>query len=190
MKRFVWLILFAGCLAPAGFAQDHVQIGAYGDYFHMKQTGTNFAGLGARVGINSSPAIAWEAEMSYDFGQAFHETFTNGATVNFQNSDLRVLHGLFGPKFQIPHGPLRLFVTAKGGFVDFLFDQTPAGFSSFTSSVQGLRTSNVSGVFYPGAGVEGRIGPVGLRLDVGDEIYFNHGTYNNLRISFGPTITF
>ncbi len=46
------------------------------------------------------------------------------------------------------------------------------------------------GTLYPGGGIEGHIGPIGLRLDVGDEIYFNNGTHNNLRASFGPYIRF
>jgi hypothetical protein len=48
----------------------------------------------------------------------------------------------------------------------------------------------MNGVFYPGGGLEGRIGPVGLRLDIGDEMYFNGGAHNNLRVSFGPFIRF
>jgi len=39
-------------------------------------------------------------------------------------------------------------------------------------------------------GVEGFIGRVGLRLEVGDEIYLNNGTFNNLRVTFGPHIRF
>jgi hypothetical protein len=38
--------------------------------------------------------------------------------------------------------------------------------------------------------LEGHIGPVGVRLDVGDEIYFNHGAHNNFRTAFGPYIRF
>jgi hypothetical protein len=43
---------------------------------------------------------------------------------------------------------------------------------------------------YPGAGVEGFWGAFGFRLDVGDEIYLNNGTFNNLKVEFGPTIRF
>ena len=39
-------------------------------------------------------------------------------------------------------------------------------------------------------GLEGHLGPVGLRLDVGDEIYFASGTHHNLRLAFGPYIRF
>jgi hypothetical protein len=31
---------------------------------------------------------------------------------------------------------------------------------------------------------------VGLRFELGDEIYFNNGAHNNLRITFGPILRF
>jgi hypothetical protein len=71
-----------------------------------------------------------------------------------------------------------------------MFDQRPATFGTFTSSVDDLRAHNVSGVIYPGVGAEAFWGPIGLRLDVGDEIYFRDGTHNNLRIAFGPSLRF
>ena len=43
---------------------------------------------------------------------------------------------------------------------------------------------------FPGGGIEGFWGPIGLRLDVGDEIYMADGANNNLRVTFGPTIRF
>jgi hypothetical protein len=81
-------------------------------------------------------------------------------------------------------------VTVKGGFVNFRFDNRPATFDTFASSVEGLRSRNVNGMLYPGGGLEGHLGPVGLRLDVGDDIYFNRGTHHNLRVAFGPYIRF
>ena len=61
---------------------------------------------------------------------------------------------------------------------------------TFFSSVDGLRANNVNGVLYPGGGLQGHLGPIGLRLDVGDEIYFTHGSHNNLRVALGPTFRF
>jgi hypothetical protein len=29
-----------------------------------------------------------------------------------------------------------------------------------------------------------------LRLDVGDEMYFNHGAHHNLKVMFGPYLRF
>jgi hypothetical protein len=59
---------------------------------------------------------------------------------------------------------------------------------SATCRISAIRTSWVQST--PCGGLEGRIGPVGLRLDVGDEIYFNGGTHHNFRASFGPYIRF
>ena len=66
----------------------------------------------------------------------------------------------------------------------------PPLFGPFFSSVNGLLARNVNGVLYPGGGLQGHLGPIGLRLDVGDEIYFNRGEHNNLRVALGPVIRF
>ena len=192
MKRVALLLFLAGWLAPLASAQDHLQVGAYGDYFRISQTKTNLAGLGARVGYKAFSHIMLEGEMSYDFQQAFTEGFTNtsGGAVVFQNSNLKVLHGLFGPKIVAGHGAIRPFLMVKGGFVNFRLDPRPASFAGFVSSVDNLRANNVSGTLYPGAGLEERIGPVGLRLEAGDEIYFAGGTHHNPRVAFGPFIRF
>ena len=110
--------------------------------------------------------------------------------MTFQNSNIKVLHGLVGPKIIGGHGRIRPFVTVKGGFVNFRLDPRPASFAGFTSTVDNLRANNVSGALYPGAGFEGHIGPVGLRLEAGDEIYFAGGTHHNARVAFGPFIRF
>jgi hypothetical protein len=102
---------------------------------------------------------------------------------------VQLLYGLFGPKIET-HGPVHVFLTAKGGFIHFNLGNVPGTFGSFTSSVENLRENNVSAAFYPGGGVEGNLGPIGLRFDVGDDIYFNSGTHHNLRIAFGPIIRF
>ena len=189
MKRILPFV-FLAVVAPAAVAQEHVQVGAYGDFFRLNDADIDFGGLGGRVGVNVNPYVQIDAEMTYDFAQTFGETFTSGASASVVNSNMRVLRGLFGPKIQANRGPVRLFLTAKGGFVNFMFDPRPPSFDTFTSSVEGLRTNNVNGVFYPGAGAEAFLGPVGLRLDVGDEIYFRNGAHNDLRIAFGPTIRF
>jgi hypothetical protein len=192
MKRVVLLLFLASWLVPLAAAQEHFQVGAYADYFRISQTKTNMAGLGARAGIKVFPHVMLEAEMSYDFQQAFTEGFKNpnGGTLTFQNSNIKVLHGLFGPKLVAGHGAIRPFVTLKGGFVNFRLDPRPASFAGFTSSIDNLRANNVSGEIYPGAGLEGHLGPVGLRLEAGDEIYFAGATHHNLRVAFGPFIRF
>jgi hypothetical protein len=191
MKRVALLLFLAGCLVPRAWAQDHFQLGAYGDYFRISQTKTNMAGLGARVGYKAFSRVMFEGEMSYDFKQAFTERcLSSSCTVTVANSNLKVLHGLFGPKIIAGHGAIRPFLTVKGGFVNFQLDPRPASFGTFTSSVDNLRANNVSGILYPGAGLEGHIGPVGLRLEAGDEIYFASGAHHNPRVAFGPFIRF
>ena len=102
---------------------------------------------------------------------------------------MRILHGMVGPKLQTS-GPVRVFVTVKGGFTNFRFDPRPATFSTFTSSVDNLRAGNVNATFYPGGGVEAFLGPIGLRVDVGDEIIFAHGAHHNWRMPGGSLVKF
>lgn len=192
MKRIAFLLFLAGCFVPLASAQDHFQAGAFADYFRMSQTDTNQAGLGIRLGVKALPYTMLEGEMSYDFAQAFNEGFldTGTGTITVQRTNMRVLHGLFGPKFEPKRGGIKPFFTVKGGFVNFRLSDRPATVGTFLSSVENLRSNNVSGVLYPGGGLEGHLGPVGLRLDVGDEIYFANGAHHNLRVAFGPFIRF
>jgi hypothetical protein len=175
-------------------------MGIYGEYFRWGQGGDiNLAGLGGRLSVNVARKVQLEGEIGYDFEQAFTESFgtssgggtgTIGGTITTVRSRVRLLHGMFGPKLQTHAGALRLFVTAKGGFDDFMFSNRPATLGTFFSAVGGVRSTNVNAVFYPGGGMEAFLGPIGLRLDVGDEIYFNNGAHNNLRVAFGPHIRF
>ena len=198
MKRGLLLLLCILCIvaqAPASFAQDdHVQAGVYADYFRFSQTKTDFAGVGARFGWQAYKPIMLEAEMSYDFNQVFTEGFTNNSTVpptvTLTRSNLRVLHGLFGPKLELGHHSFHPFLTVKGGFNHFFLDNRPATVGTAISSIENLRSNDLTGVLYPGGGLEGHVGPVGLRLDVGDEVYFASGAHHNLRVAFGPYIRF
>jgi hypothetical protein len=194
MKRVALLVFLAGCFVPRAAAQEneHLQVGVFADYFRPAQTDNNFGGVGARVSFTSYKRLKLEAQMSYDFNQAFTEGFTNTGTgaVTLSRSGMRILHGEVGPKLDLGHGAIRPFVTVKGGGISFGLSNAPATVGTFFSSVNNLRTSNVSAVLYPGGGLEGHLGPVGLRLDVGDEIYFNSGAHHNLSMAFGPYIRF
>jgi hypothetical protein len=194
MKRLLIATFFLGAfvIVPTTPAQEHGQLGAFADYLRLQQTGTNNWGLGGRLSLNPSRYFMLEGELAYDFGQGFTEGFTDTTTgtVTLTRSSVRILHGMFGPTLQTGHGPVRFFITAKGGFMNFRFDQRAATFATFTSSVETLRTNNVSAVFYPGGGLDAHIGPIGVRLDVGDEIYFANGAHHNMRVAFGPMIRF
>ena len=151
MKRIA-LLLFLAFLAGAGWfvppakAQDQFQIGAYGDYFRIGQTGTNMAGLGGRVGYKAFSHVMFEGEISYDFDQGFVERCVGtGCTVGVANSNLKVLHGLGGFTFIGTRHAIRPFLALKGGFINFQLNPKPATFGQFTTSVQNLRANNEIG---------------------------------------------
>ena len=190
----VLLLLITGWAVPGAFAQDneHVQVGVFADYFRLSQTDTDLLGVGGRASFVAYKRLKFEAEMSYDFSRTFTEGFTDNATgtVIVQRTNLRVIHGLFGPRINLGRHAIQPFVTAKGGLINFRLDNSPATFGTFTSSVSGLRENDVTGTFYAGGGLEGHLGPIGLRLDIGDEMYFNDNTHHNLKVTFGPIIRF
>jgi hypothetical protein len=74
--------------------------------------------------------------------------------------------------------------------MDFRLSGSLLPYSGIVSSVLGLRTSNTNFALYPAGGIEGSLGPIGLRFEAGDEMYFNTGAHHNLRITFGPLIRF
>jgi hypothetical protein len=185
------ILAFGFLFTPRVRAQEHAEAGVFANYFRLSDP-QNFWGLGARAGFSVGSPVQLEAEMAYDFEQSFNESFTSPSTgaIFFQRSSVRVLHGLFGPEFQTSgKAPAVAFFTLKGGFIDFRFDNRPATFSTFFGSFDNLR--NVwKGTLYPAGGVKAYLGPVGIRLEVGDEVYFMKGARNNLRVTFGPTIRF
>jgi hypothetical protein len=174
-------------------AQSRVEIGAFLDYLNVSQTGTNNFGLGGRVGYRIHRKLMMEGELAYDYGINFQESFrdiTNGNITAIERTSIGVTHGLFGPTLQPAKGHFRPFVTLKGGFVDFRLSPSLLPLNGLESTILGIRTSNLNAAIYPAAGVEATLGPVGLRFELGDETYFNHGAHNNLRLTFGPILRF
>lgn len=169
---------------------DHVNIGAFVNYYRLSDPAPtkNFLGLGGRVSFGIRPSIQLEAEMAYDFKRNYTSTFSDGVTTSAVTSHLRTLHGFFGPKFQTGSGPFRAFITTKVGFDNFnVTDQNaPTG---FTNSV-GLGTGATYFALYPAGGIEAFAGPIGLRLEVGDDVFFHGGAHNNLRATIGPQFRF
>jgi hypothetical protein len=47
--------------------------------------------------------IKLEAQMSYDFNPTFTEGFTDTGTLTFSRTNMRILHGEFGPRINIGH---------------------------------------------------------------------------------------
>jgi hypothetical protein len=193
MKRYLGLgiifLLFAG---PALLAEDsdHVEVGAFADYFRFSypSPAENFLGLGGRAAFNVHRDIQIEGEMAYDFARNYSQTYSNGVSTETFTAHFRTLHGFFGPKFQTGSGPFRVFVTGKVGVDNFSVTNSNAT-AGFVNTV-GLTTGTTRFAIYPGGGFEAFAGPIGVRAEVGDDIFFLNGAHNNLRVSLGPQFRF
>ena len=196
MKRFVLSAILIACfVSPCWLlAQDsgnHVEIGAFADYFRLDRTtpDINFVGLGGRVGFNLNSWVQLEAEMAYDFHRNYTSTYDNGINSNLVSSRTHVLHGLFGPKFQTGSVPVRFFATGKVGMISFSTSNQNAP-EGFQNALGAVGNGDLQFAVYPAIGLEGFAGPIGLRLEAGDDIYFDNGARNNLRVTFGPVFRF
>ncbi len=194
MKRIVLVMMLSAMLlvAPVVFAQDHDsdhlnhgEIGAFFDFNRLAHTSENFYGAGGRIGFNVHPNVQLEAEAAYDWNRNFSSSITdiNGNTT-IVTSKLRLVHGLFGPKFDFGHGAFRPFITLKGGLLNFSSNTTVSG------TVSGIPNGDTNGVFYPAGGIEGFIGWFGVRFEAGDEMYFDNGANHSFRFTAGPQFRF
>jgi hypothetical protein len=195
MKRIALLAALVVSLAAPTLLlaqdRDHADIGVFADMFRLSRTSPNinFIGVGARAGFNVSAHTQLEAEMNYDFKRNFSSTFSNGFSTALTNTRLRTLHAMFGPKFNTNIKGLRAFGTFKVGMVNFSTSSSNAQ-QGFTSSLGSVTDGNTRPMIYPGGGFEAFAGPIGLRLEAGDEIYFDRGARNNLRVTIGPQFRF
>ncbi|HLJ30279.1 MAG TPA: hypothetical protein VKY85_26470 [Candidatus Angelobacter sp.] len=188
------LALFLGVMAPAASAQsnddkNHGEFGVYFDYFRLEFAKLNLFGVGGRVGFNIRPAVAIEGEMAYDFERSTTQTITSGGITNTFRSNLRLIHGLAGPKIQTTKGPIRLFAVLKGGLLNFGVGG-PVTAGSFAKQIGTIKDGDTNGVFYPGGGIEFNAGNFGIRLEAGDEIYWDNGPNHNFKFMGGPQIRF
>lgn len=196
-KPILWLLALVLCVViPPARAQSRMAAGVFLDYLNVSQTQTPNFGLGGRFGYRVHSHVVAEGELAYDYGVNFNELYvniTNGNAAAIERTSIGVTDGLFGPMIEPAHGHLRPFATFKGGFIDFRLSPSLVSllpYGGVASSIAGIRTSNVNAALYPGAGVEASLGPLGLRLEFGDLVYFNSGGHNNLRITFGPIVRF
>jgi len=187
-KRFALLLgsIFLAFCSPA-FAQNTAEVSVFADYFRFaKANNLNMLGIGGRIGFNVHPHVALEAEGAYDFEQTANIT-VQGLT-NPVRIDFRATHFLVGPKFQLgTSSAWRLYGVLKGGFVRFGISPGAVTFGNFPTQ---LTNTDLNGVFYPGGGVEAFAGILGIRAEVGDEIFFSDGANNNLKVTVGPVIRF
>jgi hypothetical protein len=164
---------------------NHFEAGAFFNYYRLVNDfgpDTNFYGLGGRIGVNVSHHVQLEAEGAWDPEQNI--TFSsNGVTLI--TSPTRVVHFMFGPKFQVgTSGPARFFVTAKGGLINF--SQNP----NFADQVSGIVGGDTFATFYPGLGFEFFAKFFGVRFEAGDEMFFNGDVNHNPYVMAGPVIRF
>lgn len=196
MKRYLGLLIASLFFAvPMLMAQeaktmDHGEVGAFVNYYRLADPSPtrDFLGLGARAAFGVTSSVQIEAEMAYDFKRNYVNTSSTGGSTSVTNSRLRVLHGFFGPKIQTGSGAFRAFLTGKVGFDNFGVTNQNAS-SGFTNSV-GLANGATYFAVYPAGGIEAFAGPIGIRLEVGDDIFFHGGVHNNLRASIGPQFRF
>lgn len=189
MKRIATgaiILLALALLAPAVFAQEeHGEFGIFADYTRLHHLNdANFWGIGGQVAFNLNRFVQLEGGMAYDFEQNF-TTGVPGVSGSFQRSGLRLLNGLFGPKFQTGVGPVKAFGVLKGGFLNFGVSNKGA-VTGFTNQVGTVISGDTNGVFYPGGGVELFAHWIGIRAEVGDEMYFDRGANHNLKFTIGP----
>src|SRR6478609_4397937 len=103
MKRCLGLLAVSLFFAlPMMVAQesdhmDHVEVGAFVNYFRLSDPGPtrNFLGLGGRAAFGITSNVQLEAEMAYDFKRDYTSTFSDGVTSTNVTSRLRTLHGFF-----------------------------------------------------------------------------------------------
>ena len=173
---------------------NHGEFTAFGDYFRWAPSGhsaVNFVGLGGRAGFNLHPNLALEGEVAYDFERNFTTITSSGGTTTTVVTGVRPLTGLFGPKFQFgTSGPFRAFVTAKAGFLEFSTSNKGPSTGTFGNAFDQFGGSSTHFAAYPGGGFEAFFGPLGLRAEVGDQIYMSNGVHNNMRVAIGPTLRF
>lgn len=196
MMRRLCLLLVVLAFAPGLLAQsnfsDHINVGVFGNFLRISDSQIDLGGVGARVSVNVMPRLQLEVESAYNFEEGFSQGFSDATgTLSVSRSQIRTLDGLFGPKMYTNKGPVHLFGTLKGGFINFNLETSPAvTLQTVQSTFQNLHGVTTFAAFYPGGGAEAFWGPIGLRVDIGDEMFFHNGSHNNLRVSIGPTIRF
>lgn len=188
-RYFLLLTLFTILSVPS-FAQL-IELGGFGSFGHfdIPPFPNDAVGVGGRLDIGLGHHIALEGEGSYDFKHPNVQIVSNGVGFNVTQLRLGIVHANGGVKLQTKGGSYFIFL--KGGILNFFPDvRTTTLVGTIQGSVPRTGTNFTEAVFYPGAGIGFHAGILGIRLDAGDEIYWDNGTHNNLRVTFGPTIRF
>ena len=181
-------------LVPHVQAQGNNEVGVFAQYLHLKPASTG--GIGGRLSLLVTSGIQFELEGVKDFkSKAFNGQFQDSTgTLVTQKLTTDGYEFLAGPRFAL-RGKIPVFVSVRGGAFHFTTHLPDIGpnFQPNTTPPGvpiGFRFKGTTGVLYPSAGVEFGSSTAGLRLDVGDEILFNYGQRNNLKIEVGPVFRF
>jgi hypothetical protein len=176
------------------FAQaQHVEIGGFANYSNtsIATFPHNALGIGGRIDFNLHRLLQAEFETAYDFKHASFVLATSSVSAALTGSELGILHVNGGLKLQTRGGSFFLF--AKGGvnrYDPVRTITTITGLPIVSSTTPASPNVFTEGIFYPGGGIGFHAGPLGIRLDVGDEIYWSNGAHHNFRATFGPTFRF
>jgi hypothetical protein len=198
--QFTWISLMRSLmflsvitLAVGGAQAQHLELGAFASYedTNVATFPQNAFGVGGRLDVNIHSLLQAEFEMAYDFKHAGFALTQAGASAVLTESKLGILHGNAGLKLQSRGGSFFVFV--KGGANRYDPERSTSiitGSPVTISTLQAPAGSFTKGILYPGGGIGFHAGPLGIRLDAGDEIYWNNGAHHNLRVTFGPTVRF
>jgi len=189
--------LVALCLLIVGAEMhadgQHVELGAFGNYTSVNLAGfpANAFGLGARANFNVHRYLQLEVETAYDVKHSHFSFSQSAGSFAFIGSKLGILHVNGGLKLQTRGGSF--FVFLKGGAN--WYDPESSITTVTGPPITGITAPNpvntfIRSVLYPGAGIGFHAGPLGLRLDAGDEMTWNGGVHHSLRVTFGPTVRF
>lgn len=176
--------------------REHGVLGAFVDYTRFQPQSLNLIGFGGRVGFNVQKHVVLEADLAYDFSRSVTQTLSATGANNNVTTNIKAFHALFGPKIQTT-GKIRYFGFFKAGLVNFgVSGPAPAG--GVNNQIGNVLNGNIDKAYYPGGGVEFKIGRVIMRAEAGDELIYYPSTlnafttspHNNLRATIGPEIHF
>lgn len=199
MKRLmvgIALVLCFAFMAPATLAQlsgdndsnkNLGEFGVYVDFTKLQFAKLKMLGVGGRIGFNINPAIAIEGDLAYDLPQSVSQSTTTLGVTTTVGANIRLIHGLFGAKIHTTGKSVQVFGVLKGGILNFGLSGTNG---AALNQIGAIKDGDSKPVFYPGGGVEFKIRRVWIRIEGGDEIFWDNGPNHNLKIMAGPQIHF
>lgn len=169
--------------------KDHFEFGGFFDYYRLQFAKLNLYGIGGRAGFRLFSSFSLEGEVSYDFQSSTPQNVVTFGTTTTVNTNVRLIHVLAGPKYELSKGRIRFFVVAKAGLLDFGVS-SPATNGTALNQIANIRDGVRKVVYYPGGGIEFKLWKLGFRVEAGDEIFVDNGANHNVKAAAGPVIRF